>query len=80
MIDIIAAILLLGLLGERTAPGGAGRQSARQRAVWMRKSRLHNRWQLGEWPGSLLVLPQLTGLSVIFEIEFVKDMLDRRQD
>ena len=30
------------------------------------------------WP--LLVLPLLPGAGVIFEIEFVQHMLDRRQD
>jgi hypothetical protein len=80
VIDVVEAILLLGLFGECTAPGGAGREPARQRSFRVWQGRLDYRWQLGEWLGALLVLPLLTGVSVIVEIEFVKHMFDRRQD
>ncbi|HET9565263.1 MAG TPA: hypothetical protein VFP27_12340, partial [Mycobacterium sp.] len=80
MINIVGVILLVGLLGECSAPSGAGWEPARQRSVGVWQSRLDYRWQLGEWLGPLVILPLLAGAGVIFEIEFVKHMLDRRQD
>ena len=80
MIDIIAAILLFGLLGECPAPGGAGRQPPRQWSVRVWQGRLDYRWQLREWPGPLHVLPMLPGPYVFLEIELAEHMLDRRQD
>jgi hypothetical protein len=80
VIDIVEVILLVALLGERATPGCAWWESAERRPIGVRKGRLNDRWQLGEWPGPLLILPLLAGAGAILKIQLVEHMLDGRQD
>ena len=80
VIGIVEVILLLGLLGERATPSCARWESADRRPVGVRKSRLNDRWQLGERPGPLLILPLLAGTAAILEIQLVEHMRDGGQD
>ena len=57
----------------RWSPRNDGRSGC-GRAAW------NDRWQPGEWPGPLLILPLLSGAAAVLEIQLVEHMLHGRQD